>query len=154
MVGLGWIDPGVYALLTRLHGVLGWLGLAALAHPVLTLRPRLRPSARQRLSAALAVALVSAPAAIGWAIYPSYRAQVKPGLVVDALPWAMAFETKEHLATMTVALAWGGGVALWQAGDKRPGRAAARALFGAALLCGVAVGLIGLVVGAAAHPGW
>ena len=42
---------------------------------------------------------------IGWAIYPVYRARVKPALWLEAPGAVLRFETKEHLAAMAVALA-------------------------------------------------
>ncbi|MEL6346636.1 MAG: hypothetical protein AAFV53_26220 [Myxococcota bacterium] len=147
-------NPYWYALLERLHGHLGWLGLAVLLHPVITLGKNPPPRRSTRLSVWLAAALMLAPYGVGWAIYPTYRSRVKPGLMREALPWAMAFETKEHLAFMAVALAVSGALTLAFAGNTEGGRRSARALLAAAWLCGLAVGILGLLIASRAHPAW
>ena len=139
-----------YALLVRLHGYAVVLGLALLLHAVVALGR----GGRARLTAGLAAGFVLLPSALGWLIYPTYRAEVKPGLVVTATPWALAFETKEHLAALTFALTCGGVLGLWWAGDRPPGRAAARALLLAAFLTGLGAAVLGLSVGARAHAPW
>ena len=77
-------SPHLYSLLTRLHGHLGWLGLALMLHPVMSLGRPGRPTRSTRWSAWLAAAFVSTPFALGWLVYPTYRAKVKPALLVDA----------------------------------------------------------------------
>ena len=142
-----------YALLVRIHGHFGSLGLALLLHPVISLgRPGWRRG--QRWSAALAALLISLPYGLGTLVYPSYRLRVKPDLVAHHRDLALAFEVKEHLAFCCLVLTWGGVVALWGAGSSEVGRKAARSTLACALICGLAVGGIGVVVGAVAHPGW
>lgn len=147
-------SPLLFSLLERIHGHAGWLGVALMLHPVFTLGRPGRPSRGTRVSTWLAAGLVSAPSALGWLLYPTYRHRVKPTLLVDALPYAMAFETKEHLALMTLALAWGGALALRFAGGLPEGRRAARALFACGALTGIATGVLGVVVSARAHGAW
>lgn len=147
-------SPHLYSLLGAIHGHLGFLGLALMAHPVVSLGRPGRPTRGTRLSAWLAAALVSAPYALGWFIYPTYRQRVKPGLLADALPYAMAFETKEHLALMTLALAWGGVLSLRFGAAAPGGRRVARSLFACGVLTGAATAVLGLVVAARAHGGW
>jgi hypothetical protein len=147
-------SPILFSLLERIHGHLGWLGVALMVHPVMTLGRPGRPTRATRIAAWLAAALVTLPSALGWLLYPTYRAQVKPRLLVDALPYAMAFETKEHLALMTLALAWGGALALRLGGDHPDGRRAARVLFACGALTGIATGVLGVLVAARAHGAW
>jgi hypothetical protein len=148
------MSPHLFALLERIHGHLGVLGLAVLAHPVLTLGRvgELRPGTR--LSAWLAAGLISAPSALGWLLYPTYREQLKPTLIATALPWALAFETKEHLAALTLALTWGGALVLWRGGHTARGRRTARALLLAGWCCGVSVATLGVCSAAKVPPGW
>jgi len=143
-----------YALLARMHGLFGFLGLALLLHPVVGLGRPGRPTRGARWAAGLAAALISGPVLIGWLLYPTYRQAVKPGLLRDALPVALAFETKEHLGAMCLALALGGAAVLFAAGAGPVGRRAARALFAAAFACGLGAGALGIGVAAVAHPGW
>ena len=147
-------SPHLYSLLTRLHGHLGWLGLALMLHPVMSLGRPGRPTRSTRWSAWLAAAFVSTPFALGWLVYPTYRAKVKPALLVDAHAHAMAFETKEHLALMTLALAWGGALALYASGTDPRGRRVARVLFACGALTGLTTGILGVLVAARAHGGW
>jgi hypothetical protein len=147
-------SPHLYALLAAIHGHLAWLGLALMLHPVLSLGRPGRPTRPTRWSAWLAAAFVSAPYALGWLIYPTYRSEVKPTLLAEALPYAMAFETKEHLALMTLALAWGGALTLHAGGGEARGRRVARTLFACGALTGLATGVLGVVVAARAHGGW
>jgi hypothetical protein len=134
--------PFAYALLARVHGHLGWIGVALLLHPVLFLG---RPGGarRARPLAWAAVALLTVQSALGAAAYPAYRQGPKRLLLQHALGAAQAFEVKEHLAFCALVLAWGGALAL----DGHP--RAARALLAGAAACGVAVGLLGVLVGAA-----
>ncbi len=141
-------SPYLYALAERLHGQLGWLGLAVLLHPVISLRSPIS-SRGARLSAVLALLLTALPYAIGLAIYPTYREQVKPGLAQASGGWALAFELKEHLAFFTISLVLGGTVVLLT-GQRQP----ARALLAMGWLCGVMVGVLGLLIAGRAHPAW
>ena len=147
-------SPHLYALLERVHGHLAWLGLALMLHPVVSLGRPGRPRRPTRWSAWLAAAFVSAPYALGWWIYPTYRTRVKPALLVESLPLALAFETKEHLALMTLALAWGGAMAIHAGGETRGGRRTARVLLGCGAVTGLVTAALGLAVAAGAHGGW
>lgn len=140
------IDP--VSLARTFHGHLGLLAAVALAHPAWTLRgaARLRPGTRW--SVAGATALLTLTFAAGWWLYPGYRGADKPRLVREALPVALLFETKEHLAFYAVALAWAGcGLALATTGAGP--RRAARFAFGAAAVLTLVVGVLGSVVGSA-----
>jgi len=141
----------MYALLERLHGHLGWLGLAVLLHPVITLR-RSVITRRCRLSVILAAMLISAPSILGWWLYPTYRQQVKPSLIMRSENWALAFETKEHLAWFALVLTWSGVMTVFLAGNQ--GRRVARMLLGCAFVCGLIVGVLGVLIAGQAHPGW
>lgn len=144
-------SAALYALLERVHGHIALLGLAVLLHPVITLWRRKGLTRGTRLSANIAAVFLVVQYALGWLVYPTYRKTVKPGLVQEALPYAMAFETKEHLAIMAVALTLGGVGTLHAAGRTEAGRKAARVLLLMAWLCGVAVGVMGVVIAARAH---
>ena len=144
------MTPEQYALFARLHGHLGWLGLAVLLHPILLLSRGGALSRLGRLTVWLALALITAPYAAGLLLYPTYRSAVKPALISSALPWAMAFETKEHLAFFTVVLTLSGGTAILLRGPDR----LALALLSSAWLCGVTVGVLGVLIASHAHPGW
>ena len=149
----GPMTPVSFALVERLHGHLGWLGLAVLAHPLLVLL-RGRPVTRgTRLSAVIATALVVLPYALGWAIYPTYRTHIKPALIAAQLPVALRFESKEHLALFTVVFAVSGLATLLV--SKRPeARRLATVLIGLGWVCGVLTGVLGIWVAAHAHGGW
>ena len=147
-------SPHLFALLERVHGHLGWLGLAVLLHPVITLRLRRGVTRGTRLSVVLAALLMAAPYALGWVIYPTYRASVKPRLLLEARGWALAFETKEHLAFFALALTLAGAGTLLAAPRSPHGREAAWALLAAGWLCGVVVGVLGSLIAGRAHPAW
>ena len=148
------LSPALYAFLERFHGHLALLGLALLLHPVVTLSRRKGLGGYTLLSAELGAALLVAPFAVGWLIYPTYRTQVKPGLVSEQLAVALRFETKEHLAAMAVALAISGAITLRAAGRTAVGRRAARDQLLFAWVLGAGAGGIGLFVSAMAHLGW
>jgi hypothetical protein len=141
------MSPADFFLFERLHGHLAVLGLAVLAHPIVSLgRPGL--SRGTRLSALIAAALLSLSFASGLWIYPPYRALVKPELVRVALPLALRFESKEHLAAICLALALGGVGVLFAAGRHPTGRRAARVLFLLSFLVGLLTGALGVFVAA------
>lgn len=144
----------LYALLERLHGHLGWLGLAVLLHPVVALGRVQKVTWRMQLTADLGAALLLAPFFLGAVIYPTYRSGVKPGLRLTDPAVAIAFESKEHLAVFAVALALAGALTLRGAGGSAAGRRAGRALCAAAWLCGAVTGILGVWVASHAHPGW
>jgi hypothetical protein len=143
------VSPEQYALFARLHGHLGWLGLAVLLHPILLLRRGVL-SRMGRLTAWLALLLITAPYAAGLWLYPTYRTAVKPALLTASPRAALAFETKEHLAFFVVMLTTSG-VASALLGGSIP---LTRSLLTSAWLCGLAVGILGVLIAATAHPGW
>jgi hypothetical protein len=100
------VDP--VRLLERVHGHLGWLAVAALAHPAILLRDRRR---RAHLSVALSVGFITLAAAIGVGLYPSYSAGLKPQIFVQDPRIGLLFERKEHLAFGAVVLTWTGAIA-------------------------------------------
>jgi hypothetical protein len=89
----------------HLHGHLGWLAALALVHPAIILR---RTRRRALFATAASTALVTVTAAMGAAMYPDYRTQIKPALFAEAPSYGWAFERKEHIATAAVILAWTG----------------------------------------------
>ena len=95
-------------VLERIHGHVGWLAALALLHPAILLR---RPRRRAVLAASLATSLATAAGALGVALYPPYRAQLKQRLFVTVPTVGWLFERKEHLAVGAIALAWIGLVA-------------------------------------------
>ena len=94
--------------LERIHGHLGWLGVAALLHPAILLR---KPTRRARLAVSLAAAWVVITALLGAFIYPDYRRQLKQRLFVEHAAVGWLFERKEHLAVGAVCFALLGCVA-------------------------------------------
>ena len=104
------LDP--VRLLEHLHGHLGWLAAAALAHPAILLRKRTR---RAPVSVALAVAFVTVVGALGVAIYGPYRDQLRQSIFIRAPGTGWLFERKEHLAFGAIALAWAGALAYFAA---------------------------------------
>lgn len=132
----------LYALLVPLHGMLGALTLALLVHPVVFLG---RSAARARRVALAAAALVVTQNALGWALYPSYRAAIKPRLQVEAPAAALVFETKEHLAFFCLVLSIGGAALLQVGGDPK----VARMLLALALILGLVAAALGVRVVAA-----
>jgi hypothetical protein len=105
------LDP--VRLLEHLHGHIGWLAAAALAHPAVLLR---RSTRRAHLSVALAVGFVSVVGALGVAIYGPYRDQLRQSIFIHAPATGWLFERKEHLAFGAIALAWAGALAYFAAG--------------------------------------
>lgn len=146
------IPVGLYTVLQHVHGHLAVLGLAVLLHPVLRLGKRpLTRGTRWTLAATLA--LVCLTYAGGWLAYPTYRHAVKPGLVADHRGWALAFESKEHLAWFCLALTTAGVGLAWT--SRTPvHRRAAQVLLGLAWLAGAVVVALGVGVAATAHPAW
>jgi hypothetical protein len=126
--------------LERVHGHLGWLAALALAHPAILLR---RPRRRAVGVALAATLLVTAVAALGAAMYPSYRAEVKPILFATTAAVGELFERKEHLGVGALVLAWTGlfaHVLAHRDGATRPeaARVAFVAYVGAAVMAAVA----------------
>lgn len=148
------MDPELYGLLVRVHGHVAVLGLAVLLHPVIQLRTRRGLSRWTRFTADLGALLTAAPFALGWALYPAYRSHVKPSLWMGRLPVALAFESKEHLALLSVAFAVSGALTLRLAGRTPEGRQTAWALLLAGWGCGALAAALGIWVSAVAQPGW
>ncbi|HHO50632.1 MAG TPA: hypothetical protein ENK18_07095 [Deltaproteobacteria bacterium] len=148
------MSPGDYTLLHAAHGTLAGLGLAVLLHPVITLRRRRGLAPWTVRTADLGALLLLLPSLLGLALYPSYRARVKPTLWATHPEVAWRFETKEHLAAVAVALALGGALTLRTAGRHPAGRRAAATLLLWGWILGVATGLLGIYVRTRAHPGW
>ena len=148
------MSASLYALCVALHGHAAWLGVASIAHAVALLgRPfEAGVAARARRMALLACGLVGLPWAAGAWIYPTYRVAAKPGLIARGDAAALAFEAKEHLAFLCLVLLLGGTGALLAGGA--PVRRLSRRLLGAAFVCGVVVGVLGVLVGASTRPGW
>jgi phage shock protein PspC (stress-responsive transcriptional regulator) len=154
------MPASVYTLVTHLHGHLAWLALAVLLHPIVWLRPGRRIVPRVRWTARVGTALLVTVYAIGWWVYPEYRANVKPGLVFEGgLPgpdlWAAyLFESKEHLAVVAVSLAAAGLALLEGASELPSARLAVRVLFGGAVVVTLVVAVLAHLVAMTAHPGW
>jgi len=130
-------------LVAHVHGHLGWLSVAALAHPALLLR---RTGRRAPLATTLASALTVVTALAGASIYPSYREVIKPTLFLEhpALGWA--FERKEHLAVAAALFAIAGAIAHRTAGTRPALATLAHRSFVVAFVCAAAAGVIGVAV--------
>jgi hypothetical protein len=110
----------------HVHGHLAWISTAALYHPAFLLR---RPRRRAVGAAMTAAVLITATAALGAAMYPAYRGQLKPAIFAGSRILGMMFERKEHLGVGAVVLAWAGLVLHLKARDEVWDRARARAAF-------------------------
>ena len=135
--------------LEHVHGHIGWLSALALTHPAVLLR---RPRRNVFGVAIAATALVTATAALGALLYPSYRVSVKPVLLAATPVVGALFERKEHLGVAALVLAWTGLAALALARRRDAaaadlGRLAFVAYAGAAFTAVIAAGA-GLIVGA------
>jgi len=130
----------------HLHGHLAWLSTAALYHPTILLR---RPRRRAVGAAFAAAALITATAVLGAAMYPAYRAQLKPAIFASSRLLGLLFERKEHLGVGAVVLAWAGLALHLRARDQDWDRPASRAAFvafaGAAVFATLAASM-GLMV--------
>lgn len=142
------MSPALYTLLAVVHGHLAVLGLAALLHPVVTLRRSATVTTAMLWSAELGAALLAAPFALGLALGPHWRHDVKPPLWLEAPGAVLRFDAKEHLAAMAVTLAIAGAFTLRVAGRKEVGREAAWSLLSCALTLGTIAALFGLYVSA------
>lgn len=148
------VGPDDFAWLARLHGLVATLGIAVLAHPVVLLRTRRAAAPLTLLTAELGAALLAAPFALGWWLYPVYTQRVKVALWTHHPDAVLRFETKEHLAAMATALAVGGALTLRVAGRDRPGREAAWALLACGWVMGLGAAVLGVYVAGRAHPAW
>ena len=143
------MTPVLLRALEHVHGHLGWMSVAALAHPAVFLRrPRRAP-----LSVVLATSLVIGAAVIGALIYPRYRDRLKQHIFLDAPRIGWLFERKEHLAVGAVAFALAGCVAhlalpLVPDSARRAIDRLAHRAFVAALALSLVVAALGIVVAA------
>ena len=117
---------------TPIHLVLALTGFSLLT--VVVWRPVKRPALW-----ALAV-LVCATFLLGALTYPAYRSELKPGLLLNHPLLASLFETKEHLAAMTLCSVLGGVGVQVTAGELDAGKQTAQAFFR------LAWGLYGVVI--------
>lgn len=99
-------------LMEHVHGHLGWLAAATLAHPAIVLRSHTR---RAHYAVGLSTVFVTVTAGIGVALYEAYRERLKQGIFMHAAPIGLLFERKEHLAVGAVLLAWAGAAAYFAA---------------------------------------
>ncbi len=148
------MDAHLFGLLERAHGHLAVLGLVVLVHPVISLKRRGHLRRGTWLTVVIGVALLLPAAALGLGLYPSWRSQVKPALVQQALGVALAFEVKEHLAWFSVVCATAGLGVLATAGRLAGGRSLARWLLGAAVTCGAMTAGLGIWIAGATWPAW
>ena len=146
------LPVGLYTALQRVHGHLAVLGLAVLLHPIISLGRR-GLSRGMRWTLATALVLVTVTYGGGWLAYPTYRSAVKPSLVADHRAWALAFESKEHLALFCVVLTAAGVGLAWRS-QTQEHRRAAQVLLALAWTSGAIVVALGVGVAATAHPAW
>lgn len=140
------LDP--LSLVAVVHGHLGWLAAAIVAHPVIVLR---RPGRSGRAACWAATTTTTAAVILGASVYPTYRERVRATLwaaVPEAGAW---FERKEHLAVGALAMVWVGVAAYELAhvsdGARRAGlRRTARIAYALALALSLAVAAVGTVV--------
>lgn len=99
-------------LAEHVHGHLGWLAAAILAHPAIVLRDRRR---RAHLAVGLATAFVTVASGIGAFIYVEYRDRLRHEIFVTWPAIGLLMERKEHLAFGALVLAWAGAAAYWAA---------------------------------------
>ncbi len=140
------IDPN--RLFEHVHGHLGWLAAALLAHPAVVLRTKAR---RAHLAVGLSTALVTAAAGLGAWVYVAYREKLRQDIFLHAPAIGLLFERKEHLAFAAVMLSWTGCAAYfaaWRASGpvRELLRSLARFAFTASALVAIAVALLGTYV--------
>jgi hypothetical protein len=140
------MTPDTFALLERMHGHAAVLGLAVLLHPVVTLRRRKALTLWSVRTADLGALLIAMPWVAGWWLYPTYRLDVKPGLWAEHRQIALLFETKEHLAALTLFLVVSGAITLRAAGNTASGRRTAWTLLACAWVAGAMTGGLGVFV--------
>ncbi len=102
------VSPSLGSLLARVHGHLGWLAVAALAHPAYLLRT---PGRRARVAVLASTSLVVLAAVLGGVVYGPYRERVRAPLFAERPAVGWLFERKEHLAFGAVCLAIVGALA-------------------------------------------
>ena len=148
------MSPHLFALIERGHGHVAVLGLALLLHPVVALWRRRSVGVWTVRTAWLAAVLLLAVFAVGCWLYPSWRQHIKPGLQAAENALWLRFETKEHLAALTAALALGGAVCVQATRTDDALRPTAVALLLSAFVCGLATAGLGVWVGAGVHGAW
>jgi hypothetical protein len=145
--------PDPLRLQEHIHGHLGWLAAAALVHPAIVLR---RAKRKAHLAVGLAVGLVTTVGALGVALYPAYRDDLRQPIFAHAPFYGYLFERKEHLAFGAILLSWAGGI-LYAADAARlraegavvgPLRRASHIAFIAAAALAVVAACLGTVVAA------
>ena len=133
--------------LAHVHGHVGWLAVAALAHPAIVLR---RPERRAHLAVVSSTALVTLAAAIGASLYPAYRETLRAQVFLDARALGLAFERKERLAFGVVLLAWAGAAAYGAAlRAEAPARVRLRRVAHRAFVASAALALVAAALGTA-----
>jgi len=142
------MDP--VRLAEHVHGHVGWLAAALVAHPAVLLR---RAGRRAGASVALAVAVPSLAGALGVAIYGEYRDRLRQPIFAAAPRAGWLFERKEHLAFGAIVLAWCGACAYVAERRASPAGAAtlrvvARRAFAASSLLAIAAAALGTWVAA------
>lgn len=136
-----------------IHGHLGVLAAIALVHPAILLRRGLPLSRGARLSVILSSGLVIGAYSFGIASYGAYRETVKRGLFAIDPRTGLLFETKEHLAYVTLAIAVAAlGCALLAPSRAEGTRRLASRLYAAA--AGLCIAVVGLGTWVAAVRGF
>ncbi len=130
----------------HVHGHLAWLATIALVHPVALLR---QPGRRLVFSTAAATLSVTLVAALGLALYPAYRGELKPLVFAASRSLGIAFERKEHLAMGVVVLAWVGLVAHLAESKQRPSAVGSMGLARVAYSAAAALALVTAGLGVA-----
>lgn len=92
----------------HVHGHLGWLAAAVLAHPGFVLW---RGKRKAHFSVACAAVVPTLAGALGMWVYGPYRDRVKQSIFIDARWIGLLFERKEHLAFGAILLGWAGAAA-------------------------------------------
>ena len=142
------LDP--LRLAEHVHGHLGWLAAALLAHPAIVLRDRAR---RAHVAVGLSTALVTTASAIGAWLYVAYRDVLRQSIFMSSPAIGLLMERKEHLAFGAVAFAWAGAAAYFAApranGQTRALlRTIAFRAFACSAVLSAAVAILGTVVAA------
>lgn len=133
----------------HVHGHLGWLAAASLAHPAVVLRDRKR---RAHLAVVLSTSLVTVASGIGIWLYLAYTQRLKQGIFQTAPSIGLLFERKEHLAFGALLLAWAGAAAYFAAPRASDAlrttlRTIAFRTFVAAAALSLVVAVLGTIVG-------
>jgi len=94
-------------ILGPVHLVAAVVGLSLLTASLIRLYRSEDGVPTRRLASAGGL-FMAIPFALGWAMYPTYRTQIKPGLLTEHPGLVTAFESKEHLAAMGLCCVLGG----------------------------------------------